>query len=524
MIGRWHREAAMVALVVMEGTAWFIGLRVFGTGVERGAFRTLADEIERDLSAHIESDPQRAQDALALATRAGEQGIGGPSWPLLLLTALAAFMLVRLISRLRLPGVLAVAVGLAVSLVALHVAVHVTLAGDLWVWQGDGLAQLVDRESSPFGGQVDSASFVADLDPERVEYAASAVSVAGLFVVWVRFLVAGRGVVSYARVLRSFGLGFLGVLIAAFFASAGSGLDVTGWVLTYFVLGVAGLAVVHAARTGGEGDALRREVPWLASVALTLGAIAAAAGLFALLGALDAGRLFRPLTDALLLLAGRVLMLLIAPFFIVIDWLLHFLLGDPPPFRERVADLGDQAVQRDKDGSLPFPNWVLDAVRAVLVALALWLAFRLSRLLFARVRRGGGEQEYAELRSTGAGRGGLGLGGLLRRRRGAAGGTEWLRLHAVYALFARTVRLARERGVERADGETPIEFGRAAREQLGAPPFESIARGFDAARYGRHFPADAELARWEQALGEWEVTRRDGHGLSGPSGPGGHSS
>ncbi|MBM4415423.1 MAG: hypothetical protein FJ035_04025, partial [Chloroflexi bacterium] len=457
MIGRWHREAAMAAFVVMEATAWFVALRAFGTGVERGAFRTLADDIQRDLSAHLERDPQRGQDALAVAARASEQAVGGASWPVVLLVALGAFVLVRSISRLRLPGVLAAAVGLAASLVALHVAVHLTLARDLWVWQGDGLAQLVDRGSSPFGGQIDNASFVANPDPARVERAASAVAVAGLFIVWMRFLIAGRGAVSYARVLRSFGLGFLGALIAAFFASAGSGYDVTGWVLTYFVLGVAALSVVHAARTAAASDALRREVPWLASVALTLAAIAAAAALFALLGALDAGRVFRPLADGLLLLTGRILMLLIAPFFIVIDWLLHFLIGDPPPFRERVAELGDQAVGRDRDGGLLFPGWVLDAIRAVLITLALWVAFRVSRLLFGRVRRGAGAQEYAELRSSGGGGGGLGLGGLLRRRRRSTGGTEWLRLHAVYALFVRVVRLASERGVERGAGQTPIE-------------------------------------------------------------------
>jgi hypothetical protein len=505
VIGRWHREAAVAALVVMEATAWFIALRAFATGVERGAFRTLADEVERDLSAQLERDPERARDALAVATRLGEQAIGGPSWLLVLVTALGAFVLVRAISRLRLPGVLAAGVGVAASLVALHVVVHLALSGDLWVWQGDGLGGLADRDRSPFGGQVDGASFVANPDPARVERAASAVTVAGLFVVWARFLVAGRGVVTYERVLRSFGLGFIGALLAAFVASAGSGLDVTGWVLAYFVSGVAALAVVHAARTGGDGDLLRREVPWLASVAATLGAVALAAVVFGLLGALDAGRVFRPLADGLLLLVGRLLMLLIAPVFIAIDWLLHLVLGDPPPFRERVTQLADDTVRRERDGGLPLPGWALDAVRAVLIALALWATYRVSRVLFQWVRRGGSGEEYTELRTSGgAPGGGLGLGALFRGRRGVGGGGEWLRLHAVYELFARTVRLARERGIERAAGETPLEFGREAGARLEAPPFVPIARAFDAARYGRHFPADADLARWGAALDEWE--------------------
>ena len=34
--------------------------------------------------------------------------------------------------------------------------------------------------------------------------------------------------------------------------------------------------------------------------------------------------------------------------------------------------------------------------------------------------------------------------------------------------------------------------------------FEEIADAFDAARYGRHFPTDAQVDQWRQALREWE--------------------
>ena len=116
------------------------------------------------------------------------------------------------------------------------------------------------------------------------------------------------------------------------------------------------------------------------------------------------------------------------------------------------------------------------------------------------------DQGYEEERSAAQTNAGLGrlLRNLIPSRRQPPVVPPWLDRHAVYRLFARAVNDADDRGFHRRPGETPLEFAAVAASALDAPPLPDIAAEFDRARYGRHYPTDAELGPLDRSLGEWE--------------------
>jgi hypothetical protein len=88
----------------------------------------------------------------------------------------------------------------------------------------------------------------------------------------------------------------------------------------------------------------------------------------------------------------------------------------------------------------------------------------------------------------------------------------------VYRLYARLVNDARERGVERGQGDTPIEFAERAGTRLRAPPFAGIGVAFDRARYGRHYPSKESVDSLERALRDWERADPASRGGGTPGG------
>ena len=502
----WRGPLAAGCFLAAEALLWYAALRSFATALERSAFREVASAIRYGIADGDFASPDRARDALRIAERAGEQAIGGPELPLIAAAAAGAFGLMRLMARADLPASSRAAAGVLASIAGVGLALQLALAGDA-PWDGGILADIRGRGDGALSGPIDPAAFVADPDADRARGASRAVTIAGVALIWLRFLFAGRGPVTFERSLRSFGAGFA-VAAAVALLSAASGAEAAAWlVLPYFVLGALSLAAAHAARAPEDETAARRDAPWVLAMLGTAGALGAIAAAFVLLSLLDAQRLLAPLGTALLTVAAWLMIVVLTPIFWAVEWLLGLVARDVDLANVRTEV--EQAVLEpdgEQEGGRGLPGWTGSVLRAGLAAGALWVAWRAGRWLFARGQRGR-TGEYDEVRRTEAG--GAGLGAMLRsllprpraRRRDDGG---WLARTRAYRLFGRMLAAARLRGLERQPGQTALEFGAAAGERLEAPPFAGIAGAFDGARYGRREPPPERLAALERAFAEWE--------------------
>lgn len=498
------RHLAAAAYVLTEAFAWYVVLHVAGTAIAREAFRTLVRGLPHAGGGTI--DANHVERALQIA-RAGAEAAGGPPLLVVIGAAVGAYLFMRWVRQAGVPIELAAPLGVAATLIAFHVLLHLTAAGDLRIWESSAIVSLVAGGSGA-SGSIDATSFIARPDPRRVRYAADIWVSMGLFLLWVRFLIAGRGEVHYDRALRSFGIGFGALLVAAFFGGVLADVEVSGLIIVYFVLGIVTLALAHAARTAASEEITGRNAPWLMSMVVTVGTLAGLAMLLGLLALLHLDRVFAPVVAFVLDLIGKVLVLVLTPILYVIRAVMEFLLGQADPaMAARLRDLG-QEITRPPAGEHQqlIPDWAWTGLKTLVLGAVGWVVYRVARLLFRRVRRAITVEGYAEIREAAGGSGGGSLlSGLFRRRRtesGFSGG--WLRRHAVYRLYARVVGDARERGLERRPGDTPIEFARAAGSQFGAPAFRPIGEAFDGARYGRHFPEATTIDGLERELGMWE--------------------
>ena len=507
----WRGPLAAFFFLAAEALLWFVVLRSFATTLERNALRDAAREIALGIANGDFLQPDRARDALLIAERAGESAVGGPSLLLIVAVAVGAYTLMRVLAGSTLPVSSRAAAGLLVSIVALGVVLQLALAdAPLWggaPWNDGILADLRGQGGSTFTGVVDAAGFVADPDPDRVRGASRAATIGGIVLLWLRFLFAGRSPVNFDRSLRSFGVGFAVAVIVAFVAAA-SDADVAGWmVLPYFLLGSLSLATAHAARAPEDPTAARRDAPWVISVLGTVGALSVVMALFILLALFEVQRVLEPIGLALVAVVAWVVVILVTPIFWVVEWLIG-LVASNAELPDVGAEIGQALTEpdEDEDGRIKIPSWTGSVLRALAVAGAIWIAYRVSRWLFSRSERTTTE-EYAEIRE---GESGGGLASMLRslipqprgRRPEDAG---WLARNRAYRLFGRMLVAARERGVERRPGQTALEFGAAAGRRLDAPLFGGIARAFDGARYGRREPTPGSLDDLEREFAAWEL-------------------
>ena len=493
----WRRPLAVGLYLLAEALLWYIVLRTFASSVERNRFADLSRDITRGLRAGDFLEPDRAQDARAMADIAADAAVGGA--PILVVIALAftAFGLMRVLSRSDLPAPARAAAGVSGSIIAVTAAIQVSLAEGA-PWEGGILTGIVS--------EVGVAEFVVNPDIDRLRGVSRTVTIVGLTVLWLRFLFAGRGPVTFDRVLRSFGVGFAAVVVTTLFSHA-AGADVAGaLVLPYFVIASLALATSHAARAPEYDTAVRRDAPWAVSVVGTVGLLAAIALLFGLLMLVDAQRAFDPIGAAAARVLTWVLIIILTPVAWFVEFVLGSLIGEVE-FQRVGMDINEAASAEDeevRDGVFSFPGWLPDAIRGLAVAIILVLLYRFGLLLFRR-GRGGSEDEYAEVRGTTQSGS---LASLFRRvvprPRGGGESWDWLSQSRAYQLFARMVDDSRARGVDRFAGQTPIEFGADAGQQLRAPPFPDIAQSFDRTRYGRHEPDAESLDDLERRLDEWE--------------------
>ena len=501
------QSASTALFIVMESLAWWIGLRAVASGVTRDGYASMAERIERAGTAI--GDPVRVQRAIEITRDVAAHGMGGPSFLIVLAAAAGAFLLVRWIVDQKLPLSVAAGIGIAASLVAFQLLVRLSLAGDFRIWEAVPVLR-----ASVNGGQADQAdlaAFVASPNGSLPVRGALTMSAGVLALVWLRFLIAGRSAMSYERVLRSFGVGFVILLALTAWTAIGESVDVFSWVPVYFVVGVAALAVAQAARARPTEDETGRLEPWVSSLGITLGGIALIALVFTFLTFLDGGRIMQPVIAGVVWVIGKIAWAVLYPFAVVMQAIVSFVLGGRTlhldQFSMDAFEMPKPPVNGKTTDSL-IPSWLSFGVRALAIIAVGYGLYRIGLVVFAARHRTREVDDETRLRShTSEDVPSSLFGGLFRRRRGDdAMAGDWLRRHAVYELFARVVRSARERGIERTLGSTPLEFAQDAGVRLDAPSFEPIGRAFDQARYGRHFPERAELDVLERDLGEWERT------------------
>ena len=427
---------------------------------------------------------------------------------MIVFAAFAAFFLSRVITQLRLPRSLAAMLGILASVVLLNLVLHAALAGDLLFWDSAGLSSFFDDPEGQFGARGEASAFVADPDPGAVRGTSLAVIVFGLFALWARFLLVGRGAIHFERSMRSFSVGFPIVMLAAL-ASRVTGVSAGMFALPYFVLGMLTLAVANVERSAEQDGQLPRAAPWALAALVSVGMLAMVAALFGLVAVLEVEQALTPIGSVVMRFVTWVLIIAITPVAWVLEAILTRLFSNAnfDVLSQLIVDPEPTQGLEDSDRSINWPGWLTSGFRLALFALVGYAVYRVARFLFFGRAAPEPERGYAEERSTTATS--AGLGSLLRnfvpRRRRRPDLPAWLDRAAAYRLFARAVNAAEDRGFPRRAGETPLEFSRVASRALDAAAvFPRIAAEFDRARYGRHYASTQALAPLDRALGEWE--------------------
>jgi len=500
----WKQDTVDALFVAAEAVAWYIVLRVAATAAEQALLTQMADRLRLALGAAEITDSGRAAEAV----RAIERAVlteHGPGILVVLAAAFGAFALMRALMHWKIEGALGAVVLIAGSVLALNVLMHVALAGDLRVWDPSSLAAVFDTNDLSERTQMET--FVRRPVLSGPHASTATLMITGLIVLWLRFLAAARSRVNFERVLRSFTVGFV-VTVAGIALAAIEGIGrVQLFAVPQFVLGMLALAVANNARAVAPVDGPRRTGPWVASVGGTIAVLLFVAMLLGTLAFLNVGAVLRVVGDLAWAVIAFLLIIVITPIYWVMERVFRWLLPNGLVQWPQLPDL--RMVRPDPDAAQQaadwgIPAWAQNGLRFLAVALIAYVVYRVALRLMRRSRSVVTTVDEVRAQASSS----IGLGGLLRSLfPGAKHGSrdEWLRLHAIYRLFARTANGAEERGFRYLPGETPLEFARRADRAMGAAPFPPIALAFDRARYGRHFPEDGQVQSLQAALASWEA-------------------
>ncbi|MDA0352230.1 MAG: DUF4129 domain-containing protein [Chloroflexi bacterium] len=506
----WQRNLLDTLYVAMETIAWFVAITVVATIGERGYLRQLSRELSFRNAAGDFSDPDRAREVVQLLASRAESATAGPSIWVVMLAGFGGFWLMRGLVQLKLGGTLGAIALVLASVIGLNVLLHVTFAQDLLVWQNQGLASFLDDPQSYVSS---GANFQAVVDRGGVVIGggtAIVMTFVGMLAAWLRFLYAGRRIVRFEHVLRSFGIGFaiiLGSLVLARLNDVG---QLAVYSVPYFMLGLLALAVANGERAALPAEGRERLGAWGVSVTATLLLLGVIAVSFGLLALLDVTRFIAFVGDSIGGIVEWLLIIILTPIFWILVPIIDFLI--PDALAERLLDLEvpqnfiepENLAEGQEQDDFILPRWPLDVLKVLIFVALVWLSYRGGRALLDR-RDSTPEDEFDEFRSDSGG--GSGLGGLLRNliRRGHGGAHEgWFALRPIYGVYGRSVVDAEDRGFERRRSETPLEYSTASGIVLEAPVFREIAEAFDAARYGGHEADPDQVRRWAAELAEWE--------------------
>jgi hypothetical protein len=502
----WRTDLLDALYIAVESVTWFMLIRVITTLAERAFLTTLADRVNAERLTNDLFDVATVDRALT-AIEVARQASHGPAWPLVALTAFGGFYLIRGMTRMGMDGAVGALVLLFVTVLGLNVLAHLAIAGDLRVWDTSSVAGFIVEPETYFSGQLSIQRFITNPDLAGPHGAAIAVTMIGLSIVWFRFVMAGRQMVTVERMTRSYGGGFAFALIAMIGAALGNVPGLAPWVIVQFVGGVLALAVANHVRATAPTEGPMRPGPWFVAVGGTIGMLVAMAAILGLSVLLHVEVLLAEVGGFALRVVEIILIIIITPIYLVMDFLLRLLLpsGAAGMF-DNLARIGanfDQLREQQERGNGGFPDWIANGAKFLAALLIAWALYKIARALMTR--RSQGEGPILELRGDASSSGGLGsfLRDLLPRgrRRGRDG---WERRHPAYMLWRRAEVDGDERGFSRLSGETAMEFADRAEHRMAAP-FPAVAAVFDRLRYGRHQPTVQALTDIDASLTAWEV-------------------
>ena len=493
------RQSIVDALfIATEAIVWYVMLHVLTTAMQQ----SYLSQVEGRLGS-----TRGGADIVSIVHTASNAEYG-PSLLIVLATAFGGFALMRGLTYAGLDGALGAIVLLAASVVVLNVLLHIALVGDLRVWDPSGLTELFARPSNALSS-VNLEALVRDANPTRPTSSIAAFEFMGMIVLWARFVVAGRGRVTFERMLRSFSIGFLLTIVGLALASIEGIRSMGLFTVPQFILGLLGLAVANNARTVAPAEGARRIGPWVASVGGTIAVLFGVALLLGTLAFLNVAALLTAVGDVAMNIVGAVLIAVLTPIFWVIERILDLLRSHGIVLPVNVPSFADlQPPKPDITGAdAPASSvtmWLQNGLRFAAVMLICYIVYRLALIVMGRRRLSNmAVDEVRAQASSATGFGSL-LRGMMSRVRGSTD-DAWVRREPVYRLYARAAGAAEARGFRYQLGETPIEFTSRASRMMNAPPFPPIGVLFDRARYGRHVPDEGQVRSLAAALGAWEA-------------------
>lgn len=502
----WRTDLMDALFIMVESIVWFVLIRVVATLAERTFLTTLRERVATARGGTEAVDAAAVERALA-AIDVASQSSHGPSWAIVAIAAFGGFYLIRGMTRMGLYGALGAFVLLFATILGLNVLAHLAIAGDLKLWDVASVSGFLVETDRYFSGGLNIPAFERNPDLSGPHGAAISTTMFGLTVVWFRFVIAGRHMMTVERVTRSFSVGFAFVLIAMVSAALGEVDGVAPWVVLQFVGGVLTLAVANHVKATAPSDGPVRPGPWFVAVGGTIGMLVLMASILGLAALLNVQVLLAAVGGIALRVIEITLLIIITPLYWLMDFLLRLLIptgvGGIFDNLARVGINFDELREQQDGERGGLPDWLTNGAKFLAVILLAWGLYRFARLLMTHRSRDDGP--IAEVRADATGGGSL--GSFLRdlfpigRRRTL---DDWERRHPAYLLWRRAERDGEERGFGRLGGETAVEFaGRA--EHAMAAPFPAVASVFDRLRYGRHHPALESLVELDRVLATWEL-------------------
>tara|TARA_Y100000588_G_scaffold350251_2_gene401275 strand:+ start:3037 stop:4584 length:1548 start_codon:yes stop_codon:yes gene_type:complete len=504
---RWQRNLLSLLYIAMESLPWFVALSLLATIGERGHLAELARELRFFPAEDFTQGADHQAAVIEVLWKQSEVVTAGPQLWAIAAAGLGGFWLMSYLRDMQWGGMWGAIVLLVVSVFGLAVVLHLSFAQDFMVWENSGFAVFIDDPGLFLASGTDYKAIVDSGGATLRSASAIAVTFTGLIAVWLRFLYVGRYPLRFNHLLRSFGFGFVVLLVSLVVASLNDLGHIAIYAIPFFMLGLLTLAVSNGERAALHAEGTERATSWGMSVTVTVAFIVVLASACGLLAVLDVSGFLGYLGGYLGKFIVWALMMILTPIFWVLTRLYELLLADHIGKDQFLggAPAGPPEVQDDlEQGEFTPPGWLFDALKVLLFVTLVWVCYRLARLLLA-IRESVRTSESNELRSDAGGE--THLNSLFRkllRRRSRVDGSGWSRLRPIYGVYHRSVISTEERGLERRLSETPLEYATAAGSTFRVPLFGEIAEAFDAARYGEHEVDLERVQRWDDDLASWE--------------------
>lgn len=417
-------------------------------------------------------------------------GDGPPFWPVLLAAA-GGFYLLRLLGHLGMPLDFMRLLALAISSLCLYAILRLVYIDDLYLWDLSWLKAFVEHPGQT-KEEVAQGSFL-------------------ICALWLRWAIQSQSTISLNTVIGSFSIGFVAVVFGALIDIPDSISTASDEVMVpFFAVGLITMAFFRIGGASSDATRMPMDRTW---VIASLGVVALLVLLAApawLVGGVNADPVFEPIGHAVGWVVDGIINVLAVPvgaFFRLMGWLVRTLIGDALPEQQQQQNENTEPPEPEEGNNrfriplLFIGRTIVGLLLVALLALIVW--FVISRL-------GRGNRDRSEVRESVWHEGSLfeDMGDLLgqlfgRRRRRAVQPPELAAdLLAVRRLYLDVLESAEDRGLERPQAKTPLEFAPPLAEHFHSGTPREVTRAFTRARYGLKGLPPEELERLRKAWRE----------------------